>query len=369
MLIKNILSTATLIILISCNNSKTVEKETYQWPEGAAAPVADKKNKELTAHGDTRIDEYYWMNDFFKKGPDSTKVVDYLKAENAYMDTMMSGTKKFQEELFAEMKERIKEKDESVPVFKNGYYYYSRTEDGKQYYKYCRKKGSLDAAEEILLDVDKMAEGLSFFSAGGFAVSPDNKLLAYGVDKLSRQQYTIYVKNLETGEMLSDAIGNTQADIVWASDNKTIFYTSKNPVTLLSEKIMKHKLGTAASADQVVYQEKDNSNYIGVGKTKSDKYIYIYSSSTLSSEFRLIDADAPDAPVKVFQPRIKDVLYSIDHWGDKFLIVTNKDAKNFKLVETPVDKTGVENWVEVIPQRGDVLVEGADGFEGPWVIA
>ena len=281
------------------------------------APEAERKNKELTAHGDTRIDEYYWMNDYFKKGPDSTKVVDYLKAENAYLDTMMSGTKQFQVELFAEMKGRIKEKDESVPVFSNGYYYYSRTEEGKQYYKYCRKKGSLDAPEEILLDVDKMAEGLNYFSAAGFAVSPDNKMLAYGIDKLSRRQYTIYIKNLETGELMSDEIGNNEADPVWANDNKTIFYTSKNPVTLLSEKIMKHKLGTAASADPVIYDEKDKSNYIGVGKTKSKKYILIYSSAILSSEFRLIDADAPDGPIKLFQPRLKEVLYSIDHWGDK----------------------------------------------------
>lgn len=368
MYIQKILPAATLLVLLSCNNSKTVEKETYKWPEGVAAPVAEKKNKELAAHGDTRIDEYYWMNDYFKKGPDSTKVVEYLKAENAYLDTMMSGTKKFQEDLFNEMKARIKEKDESVPVLNNGYYYYTRTEDGKQYYKYCRKKGSLDAPEEILLDVDKMAEGASYFSATGFSVSPDNKLMAYGVDKISRRQYTIYIKNLETGELLSDEISNTEGDAVWASDSKTFFYTSKNPVTLLSEKIMKHKLGTASSADPVVYEEKDNSNYIGVGKTKSGKYIIIYSSATLSTEHRIVSADTPDAPFKVFQPRMKDVLYNIDHWGDKFLIVTNKDAKNFKLVETPVDKTGVENWVDVLPHRTDVLLEGIDVFKDHWVI-
>ncbi len=367
-LISGLLPASALIILSACNNSATVEKQTYKWPEGMPAPLAEKKNKELTAHGDTRIDEYYWMNDYFKKGPDSTNVVDYLKAENAYLDTMMSGTKQFQEELFAEMKGRIKEKDESVPVFSNGYYYYTRTEEGKQYYKYCRKKGKLDAPEEILLDVDKMAEGFSYFSAAGFAVSPDNKLLAYGIDKLSRRQYTIYIKNLETGELMSDVIGNNEADPVWANDNKTIFYSSKNPVTLLSEKIMKHKLGTPATGDPVVYDEKDKSNYIGVGKTKSNKYILIYSSATLSSEFRLVDADAPDGPVKVFQPRLKEVLYSIDHWGDKFLIVTNKDARNFKLVETPVGNTGVENWKDVIPHRTDVLVEGIEVFKDHWVI-
>lgn len=331
-------------------------------------PSAEKKNKELVAHGDTRIDEYYWMNDYFKKGPDSTKVVDYLKAENAYVDTMMSGTKKFQDDLFNEMKGRIKEKDESVPVLSNGYYYYTRTDDGKQYYKYCRKKGSLDAAEEILLDVDKLAEGSNYYSAAGFAVSPDNKLLAYGVDKLSRRQYTIYIKNLETGEMLKDEIKNTESDPVWGNDNKTIFYTAKNKVTLLSEKIMKHKLGTDASADPVVYHEKDPTNYIGLFKTKSNKYIGIYSAATMSAEYRILDADKPDGSFAVFQPRIKDVLYTLDHWGDKFLIVTNKDAKNFKLVETPVDKTGVDNWKEVIPHRTDVLLEGIEVFKDHWVI-
>ncbi|MBM3415576.1 MAG: S9 family peptidase [Bacteroidetes bacterium] len=365
---KNIFPLIALVILSACKNSTTVDKETYKWPEGVMPPVAEKMNKELVANGDKRIDEYYWMNDYFKKGPDSTKVVDYLKAENAYLDSMMAGTKKFQEDLFNEMKARIKEQDESVPALKNGYYYYRRTEEGMQYYKYCRKKGSLDAPEEMLLDVDKMAEGSNYFSVAGMVVSPDNKLLAYGVDKLSRWQYTIYIKDLETGELLSDQIGNTEADPVWANDNKTIFYTSKNPLTLLSEKIMKHKLGAPASADALVYEEKDKSNYIGVGKTKSDKFIIISSSATLSSEHRLIDADAPDGPVKIFQPRLKDVLYSIDHWGEKFLIVTNKDAKNFKLAETPADKTGIDNWTDVIPHRTDVLVEGIDVFKNHWVI-
>ncbi len=177
-------SLSIALLALSCNNNP-MKKEAVKWPEGVAAPVAEKKDTVLTAHGDSRTDEYYWMNDYFKKGPDSTKVVDYLKAENAYLDTMMAGTKKFQEDLFTEMKGRIKEKDESVPQLKNGYYYYSRTDEGKQYYKYCRKKGSMDAPEEILLDVDKMAEGSGYFSVNGFNVSPDNKLMAYGVDKVS----------------------------------------------------------------------------------------------------------------------------------------------------------------------------------------
>nr|WP_229253918.1 hypothetical protein [Dyadobacter sp. NIV53] len=180
-------------------------KQAYQWP-GATPPVAEMKAHETGMHGDKRNDEYYWMADFFSNGPDSTKVVDYLKAENGYTETMMAGTKKFQSDLYTEMKGRIKEKDESVPVFSNGYFYYTRSEEGKQYFKYCRKKGSLSAPEEILLDVDDLAKDHPYYSAAGFNVSPDNKLLAYGVDTVSRRQYTIHIKNLETGETLSDAI-------------------------------------------------------------------------------------------------------------------------------------------------------------------
>ena len=251
-----------------------------------------------------------------------------------------------------------------MPVFKNGYFYYTRTEDGKQYYKYCRKKGSLDAPEEVLLDVDQMAEGHSYFSASGFDISGDNNLLAYGVDLVSRRQYTIYVKNLATGEILKDAIQNTEGDPCWAADNKTIFYTSKNPVTLLSEKIMRHKLGTDAAEDVLVYEEKDKSNYIGVGKSKNNQYIFIVSQATMSSEWRFIDSARPDDAFKVFQPRMKDVLYEVIPLADKFLVLTNKDeAKNFKLMECPLDKTEASGWKEVIAVRNDVLLQGVQEFK------
>jgi oligopeptidase B len=334
----------------------------YIWPE-ATPPVAELKPISRALHGDTVIDNYYWMVDFFKKGPDSDKVVDYLKAENTYLDTMMAGTKEFQESLFKELKARIKEKDESVPTLKNGYYYYTRTEDGKQYFKYCRKKGSLTAKEEVLLDIDELAKGSSYYAASGFSVSPDNRYLAYGVDKLSRRQYTIHVKDLETGETLQDAIANTEADPTWAADNKTIFYTAKNPETLLSEKIQKHKLGADSKQDEVVYHEKDESNYIGVYKLKSDKQIVIYSIATLSAEMQILDASTPDKPFEVFQPRMKDVLYDIVAQDDRFLIRTNLDAKNFRLMECPLDKTGVANWKEVIPHRKDVLLESIEEFK------
>ena len=331
-------------------------------------PIADKKEHWRNMHGDKVLDNYYWMYDYFGKGPDSTKVVDYLKAENGYLDNVMADTKQMQENLFTEMKARIKEKDESVPVFENGYYYYTRTETGKQYFKYCRKKGSLDAPEEILLDVDKMAEGHAYYATSGFEISEDNKLMAFGVDEVSRRQYTIYIKNLETGELLKDIIKNTEGDPCWANDNKTIFYTEKHPVTLLSEKIKRHTLGTDAEKDPVVYTEKDKSNYISVGKTKDRKYIGIFSGATLSSEAFLLDASKPLSKFKSFQPRMKDVLYSITPLADRFLILTNKDAKNFKLMECPLDKTDVAHWKDYIPHRSDVLLEGVEEFKDFLVI-
>lgn len=329
----------------------------------ATAPIAEKKEHIRSIHGDTVVDNYYWMYDFFGKGPDSTLVVEYLKAENAYLDTVMSNTVELQNTLFTEMRSRIKETDESVPVFRNGYYYYTRTEDGKEYYKYCRKKGSLDAAEEILLNVDKMAEGHTYYSIGGVSISEDNKLMAYGVDEVSRRQYTIHFKNLETGEMHKETILNTSGGATWARDNKTVFYTVKNPVTLLTEKIKRHVLGTDPSSDVTVYEEKDKSNYIGVGKSKNQEYIYIVSQATMSSEIFYIEADKPDSQFKSFQPRMKDVIYSVTPLEDKFLILTNKDAQNFQIMECPLDKTGVENWKEYIPHRTDVLVESVDEFK------
>jgi oligopeptidase B len=364
---KNYISMILLTIFASCTDKES-DKQAYHWPD-VTAPIAEKVPFKRVLHGDTVVDNYFWMIDYFKKGPDSNKVIDYLNAENTFLDTIMSGTKEFQKSLFKELKARIKEKDESVPYLKNGYYYYTRTEDGKQYYKYCRKKGSLDAPEEVLLDVDKMAEGHSYYSATGFNISPDNKLMAYGVDTVSRREYVIYIKNLVTGELSKEIIKGTTGSVAWANDNKTFFYTAKNPVTLLTEKIMKHRLGEDAVKDQIAYEEKDNSNYIGVGRAKSGKFIYIYSGATTSSDTRFISADEPDAPFKVFQPRIKDVLYDVTALEDKFLIVTNKDALNFKLMECPLDKTGIENWKEVIPHRKDVLLEGVDEFKDFLVIS
>ena len=346
-----------------------MKQSEYQWPANIISPVCPIKPFSLKAFGDERTDNYYWLNDFFKKGPDSDKTIEYIKAENEYYELMMAETLPLQEELYGEMKARVQEKDESVPYFKKGYYYYSRQVEAKDYYIFCRKPGSLNAEEEILLDVNAMAEGHTYYAATGFSLSMDNKLLAYGVDTLSRREYTIYIKNLETGETLQDAITDTEGDPVWANDNRTIFYTAKNPVTLLSEKIKKHILGTAAGEDAIVYEEKEVENYIGVSKTKSDQYILITSQATLSSEIKWIAADKPDDVFAIFQPRIKDVLYEVDHANDLFYIRTNLNAKNFKIITCREDKKEAENWIDIVSHQEDTLIQRFELFRNYLVVA
>ena len=346
-----------------------MKQSEYQWPANIISPVCPIKPFSLKAFGDERTDNYYWLNDFFKKGPDSDKTIEYIKAENEYYELMMAETLPLQEELYGEMKARVQEKDESVPYFKKGYYYYSRQVEAKDYYIFCRKPGSLNAEEEILLDVNAMAEGHTYYAATGFSLSMDNKLLAYGVDTLSRREYTIYIKNLETGETLQDAITDTEGDPVWANDNRTIFYTAKNPVTLLSEKIKKHILGTAAGEDVIVYEEKEVENYIGVSKTKSDQYILITSQATLSSEIKWIAADKPDDVFAIFQPRIKDVLYEVDHANNLFYIRTNLNAKNFKIITCREDKKEAENWIDIVSHQEDTLIQRFELFRNYLVVA
>ena len=348
------------VLLMSCSNNDN--SKSYDWPY-LKHPVAMQKERLRILHGDTVNDPYYWLYDYFGKGPDSTAVMNYLKEENAYTDSMMANTKKLRENLFAELKSRIKEKDETVPLFNNGFFYYRRTDEGKQYYKYCRKKESLDAKEEILLDVDQMAAGKPYFSVKGMTISDDNKWLAYGVDEVGQRQYTVYVKNLETGEINKNAIRNTQGDPCFASDNKTIFYTANHPVTILGEKIKKHILGEPREKDEIVYEERDKSNYIGVVRSKNKKMILIVSQSTTSSEVKWIDASKPHLPYKIFSPRIKDILYEVIPTDEKFLIRTNWEARNFRLMECPLNQTDQSQWKEVIPHRTDVLLEGIEPFK------
>ncbi|RPD42415.1 S9 family peptidase [Chitinophaga barathri] len=356
----NSLPLLALVILTACNNK--TDKKTEKM--NVTPPVAEKIKKELTVHGDTRIDNYYWLNE--RENP---KVIAYLEAENKYTDTMLSPVKKFREDLFSELKGRIKEKDESVPVFSNGYVYYVRYEEGKEYPIYCRKKGSDASPEEIYLNVNDLAQGHEYYQVAGTSISPDNKLLAYGVDTVSRRQYNIYIKNLETGEVYPDVMVNTTGGSTWAKDNKTLFYTYKHPVTLRSEKIYRHTLGADPKKDVMIFHEKDETYNTYVGKTKSRDFIVIGSGSTLSSEYRVLDAASPTGEFKVFHPREKDMLYDIDHRGDKWYIITNYEAKNFRLMAAPLASTGKASWKEVIPHRTDVLLEGMDLFNDYTVLS
>ncbi len=333
-------------------------------------PIADKVPKKLEKHGDVRIDNYYWMRlteeQKNTKNPDAhtQKVLDYLNAENDYFDKKMAHTKQFREALFEEMKGRIKEDDESVPYKENGYFYITRYEIGGQYPIHSRKKGSLAAKEEILFDVNKMAKGHDFYALRGVSINPNNKIAAFAVDTVSRRQYTLQFKDLQTGKIYPDKIDNTTGSSTWAGDNKTVFYTKKDPVTLRSEKIYKHVLGTDASKDELVYHEKDDTFDTFVYKTKSKKYIVIGSYSTLTQEYQVLEADKPNGKLRMIQPRIRGLEYSIFHYGNDFYILTNKDgATNFKLMKTPEDKTTVENWVDVIPHREDTLLEDVSIFK------
>ena len=360
-----------LLFILSCQNASTITKENYKWPGGVKAPVADKKPKELVAHGDTRIDNYYWMNDYFRKGPDSTRVVDYLSAENAYLDTMLSGAKKLREDLFTELKARIKEKDESVPYKDNGYWYYRRFDEGKQYPVYCRKKEKVEAAEEIIHDANKAAEGKTYYNASGLVVSDNNELLAIGEDDVSRRLYKLRFKNLQTDEYFPETIINTQGGAyAWAADNKTIFYIKKDIVTLLGYQVWRHALGTDPSKDVLIYEEKDNRHYLNLSRTKSKKFILIGSElSEQQSENRFLDAANPTGIFTVFYPRTMGLVYDIDHYNDKFYVRTNLDAQNFRLMECPLDKTVKENWKEVIPHRPDVYLASFSIFKDHLVVS
>ena len=331
-------------------------------------PIAEKIAHETKIHDTTLKDDYFWMRlsedqrSQVDPEPDVQRVLDYLNAENAYTAAMLSGTEKLQDRLYKEIVGRIKQTDMSVPVKHQGYFYYTRFEEGGEYPIYCRKRESLEAEEQVMLNVNEMAKEFSYFHVGGRSVSPNNKVIAYGEDTVSRRIYTIRFKDLETGAILKDNIPNTTGGCTWASDNRTVFYTIKDE-TLRAFKIMKHVLGTPSSEDQEVYHETDETFNTYVYKTKSRKYIVIGSSSTLSTEYRILDADKPDGQFSMFQKRSEKHEYGIAHFGNKFYISTNRNAENFKLMECPLDATEEENWKEVIPHREDVLLEDVDVFQ------
>lgn len=329
------------------------------------APIATVRPHELTAHNHTRIDNYFWLND-----REDQEVIDYLNAENAFYQAETAHTKAFQADLYEEMKSRIKEDDSSLPYFYNGYYYITRFEKGKDYPIICRKKGSLEADEEIMFDCNVMAEGHTYFHLRGVNVSEDNQWVAYGTDTVSRREYTLQVKNLMTGEISPISIEKTTGSSTWASDNKTLFYSRKDEVTLRADKIYKHKLGTAITEDVMVYYEADDTFDTHIFKEKSRKYLVIASESTLTSEFQILESANPDGEFRMFQERVRELEYNISHYNGHFYIMTNlDDADNFKLMRCPEDKTTVEHWEELIAHREEVLLEGVDIFKDYLVIS
>ncbi len=328
------------------------------------APVAKKIPEQLKIHNDIRIDNYYWLND-----RENEDVIAYLNAENDYTKRMMQHTEGFQKALFEEMKGRIKEDDTTVPYKLNGYWYLTRYETGKDYPVYVRKKDSLEAPEEILFDCNVMAKDHAYFNLGGISISPDNTMAAFSTDIVSRRQYTIQIKNLITGELYPDKITNTTGSATWANDNKTLFYSRKDEVTLRSHKIFKHTLNTNETEDAEVYHEADETFNTFVYKTKSRKYIVIGSSSTLTTEYRFLNADMPNGEFKVFQERTRELDYSISHYGDHFYIIANSDgATNFKLLKTSELQTEKKYWEELIPHREDVLIEDIEIFKNYLVV-
>ena len=335
-------------LIFATANSQTMTKP--------IPPKAKKIPHKIEKHGHVREDEYYWLND--RENPE---VIDYLNKENEYYHRATAHTKDFQEQLFLEMKSRIKEDDSSVPYFYNGYYYIRRFETGKDYPILSRKKGSLEAPEEIMFDCNEMAKGHSYFNLAGVSVSPDNKLATFSVDTVGRRIYTMQIKNLMTGEILPDMMTQVTGASAWANDNKTVFYTRKDEVTLRSDRVFRHVIGE--KDDALVFVEKDDTFNVGVSRSKSGDYVYIVSGSTLTTEYRMLDASRPMEDFKVFTPRTRGLEYHVSHYQDHFYVWTNKDgAQNFKLMKTPVDATAKKNWKDLIPHRPEVLLENFEIF-------
>jgi oligopeptidase B len=339
-------------------------KPTVFKPEQFAAPHPEKKPKELvTAWGDKRIDEYYWLNE-----RDNPAVKAYLEAENRYADSVLAPVKDLQEKLFAELKARIKEDDASVPYFKNGYWYLTRFETGKEYPIFSRKKGDLNAAEEILVDVNELAKGHAYCQIGGLQVSPDNKTLAYSVDYSGRNLFKLFFKDLEKNQILPDSF-DVGGAFAWANDSKTILYDTKDKVTLRNDKIWRHVLGSDKKKDVLMYEEKDVTQYAYLGKSKSEQYFFINSAYTQTVEVHYLDANNPTGQFKSVRPREKDFYYSLEHRDDKFIIRTNWQAKNFRIMEAPVSDPRRENWRDMLPHKDDVLIDDFTVFKDYLVTA
>ncbi|PYT58601.1 MAG: oligopeptidase B, partial [Acidobacteria bacterium] len=326
-----------------------------------APPVAKKAPKVTEINGQKMVDNYFWLRD--KKNPE---VKAYLEAENTYTDAVMKPTEPLQKKLYDEMLSRIKETDVEVPYKEGGYFYYVRTEAGKQYPIRCRKKGSMDAPEEVVLDVNELAKGQAFMSLGAFSVSDDGNLLAYTTDNTGFRQFTLAVKDLRTGKVLPDHAERV-GSVAWANDNKTIFYTIEDETTKRQYRLYRRTVGTSGN-DPLVYEEKDERFDVFAGKTRSKAYVYLFSASHTTTEVRYIPADQPLAEWKVLEPRKQDVEYYPDHSGDFIYIRVNDTGRNFRLVKAPISDPGKKNWQEVIPQRADVMLDDIDFFKGYYVL-
>ena len=317
-------------------------------------PAAVKKPHVTKIHGDTLVDNYFWLRE--KTNPD---VIAHLEAENAYTAAMMASTLPLQQKLYDEMLGHVKQTDVNVPYQLGGYYYYSRTEEGKQYPIYARKKGNLDAPEEITLDLNELARGLKFLSLGSYRVSDDGNLLAYSTDTTGYRQYTLSIKDLRTGALLSEKIERVDT-VLWATDNKTIFYVTEDNVTKRSDSFYRHVLG--ASASDLIYREPDELYDIGAFRTRDKAFIVVESQSKTTSEARVLPANKPDEALRVVVPRTTDHKYFVDHRGDRFYIRTNDHARNYRMVTAPEASTEMKNWKEIIPARTDVKLDDFDLF-------
>lgn len=321
-------------------------------------PKAPQRPHALEKHGHVRHDPYYWMRE--RENPE---VLAYIEAENAYTEAVLGHTKHLQETLFEEMKGRLKPDDQSVPYRLDNYYYYSRYASGKEYPIFCRKAGSLEAEEEVILNVNELAEGHAYFDLGTYKVSNDHRYLAYAYDAQGRRIYHIRFKDLQTGETFDTEIPQITGNMTWANDNRTLFYSKQDPETLRSYQIYRHTLGTDPAEDVRVYEETDDTFRTYVSRTKSKRFIVISCYSTVSNEFRLLEADQLDQDFRVIIPRQRDHEYEVDHLGDHLYLLTNYQAKNFRLVRAPIDSPGIENWEEVIPHREDTLLEDIELFD------
>ncbi|KIG12809.1 Protease II [Enhygromyxa salina] len=350
----------SLMALLSACQTSTTNTPVANEP---APPIAKRVAHELVAHGHTRVDNYYWLRD--REDPE---VIAYLEAENAYTQAATAHTATLRADLLAELTGRVVPDDSTAPVRSRDYFYYTRWVEGGEHPLYCRKHQSLEADEQIILNANALAKDHAYFDTGGLAFSENQQLMAYATDTVGRRFYTIYVQDLRTGALLADVIPNVSGDLEWANDDATLFYTKQDPETLRTHQLFRHTLGEDPAQDVLVYEEQDETFELGLWKTKSRAYLVLDSYSTLSNEARVLSAAAPQAEPRIIQSRERGLEYDVDHMGEHFFIRTNLEAKNFRLMKTPVNATTKQSWQEVVPHREGVLLEGFELFRDHLVL-